>query len=71
MWDARYEISRMPSRVYWIKSEWVLEDNESGDDDDDDQGLFDEFVMISKQDINNIEEEIKWANDPASLLEEA
>lgn len=36
VWDARYEISRMPSWVYWIWSERVLEDNESGDDDDDD-----------------------------------
>jgi len=67
VWDARYEISRMPSRIYRIKSERVLEDNESGDDDDDDQGLFDDFVMISKQDVNNIEEEIKRANDPETL----
>jgi len=34
-----------------MKTERVLEDNESGDDDEDDQGLFDEFVMIDNADM--------------------
>jgi len=49
--DARYEISWMPSWVFRMKTERVLEDNESGDDDEDDQGLFDEFVMIDNADM--------------------
>ena len=44
----------MPSWVFRIKSERVLEDNESGDDDEDDQGLFDDFVMIDTKDMEDL-----------------
>lgn len=44
----------MPSRVYRIKSDRVLEDTESNDDDEDDMGLFDEFVMIDAKDMEDL-----------------
>jgi len=44
----------MPSRIYRVKSERVIEDTESGDDDEDDQDLFDEFVKIDERDYEQL-----------------
>ena len=60
----------MPSRVFRIKSERVLEDNDSGDDDEDDQGLFGEFVIIDNKDLDNLKGWLDKENHPDNINQE-
>lgn len=68
--DAHFEISWMPQRINRLMTERVLEDEDSGDDDEDEKELFDEFVIVDKNEADKIDKYLRKFNKPELLQEE-
>jgi hypothetical protein len=54
-----------------LRSERILEDVESDDDDEDEKDLFDEFVIVDKDEADKIDAYLRKFNKPELLLEES
>lgn len=65
--DAVLDISRMPLRKFRDKSERLLEDNVSSDEDEEEKELFDEFVIVDKDEAKKIDEYLRQFNKPELL----
>lgn len=61
----------MPLSKFRVKSEWILEDEDSSDDDQEEKELFDEFVMVDKEEADKIDQYLWKFNKPELLEEEA
>lgn len=54
-----------------MKSERLLEDNDSSDDDEEEKELFSEFVMVDKAEADKIDKYLRKFNKPELLEEES
>jgi hypothetical protein len=68
--DVLLGITRMPLKCMRLRDERILKDIESSDDDDEEKELFDEFLLINKDEANVISDYMKQYNDPADIQRE-
>lgn len=69
--DASLGISRMPLRKLRIKEERLIEDADSDEEADaEEKDLFDDFVIIDKDEASKIDQYLKKFNKPELLEEE-
>lgn len=68
--DALLGISRMPLRRLRLPEERILTDYESSDDDEEDKELFDDFLIIDKDEAKDIDKYLKKFNNPEKLRKE-
>lgn len=68
--DALLGISRMPLRRFRIKDERILTDEDSSDDDEEDKELFNDFLIIEREEAKDIEKFLHKFNKPERLEEE-
>lgn len=68
--DALLGISRMPLRRFRMKEERILTDEDSSDDDEEDLELFNDFLVIDRDEIKNIDDYLNTFNKPEKIKEE-
>lgn len=61
----------MPLRINRMIEERVIDDTDSPDEDEEDRELFDEFVLVDKEEADKVDEYIRKLNNPEKLAEEA
>lgn len=68
--DALLGISRMPLRRFRLKEERLLTDEDSSDDDEEDKELFNDFLIIDREEAKDIDKFLQKFNKPHKLEEE-
>jgi tRNA A-37 threonylcarbamoyl transferase component Bud32 len=68
--DALLGISRMPLKRFRIKDERILTDEDSSDEDEEEKELFNDFLIIDREEANNFSDHLHDANRPEKIEEE-
>ena len=68
--DALLGISRMPLKRLRLKEERILTDEDSSDDDEEDKELFNDFLIINRDEVTDIDKYLKNLNKQENLDKE-
>ena len=68
--DALLGVSRMPLKRLRLKEERILTDEDSSDDDEEDKEFFNDFLIINRDEVTDIDKYLKNLSKQENLDKE-